>query len=60
MNPVMRIEHKAGDKMFIDYAGDKLYLHLPDGRLKGVEVFVAILGCSQSACVEAVASQKVE
>ena len=25
-NPVMHMEHKAGDKMFIDYAGDKLHI----------------------------------
>jgi transposase len=60
MNPLLRIEHKAGDKMFIDYAGDKLYLSQPDGRRQGVEVFVAILGCSQLTYVEAVASQKKE
>jgi transposase len=25
LNPVMRIEHKAGDKMFVDFSGDKLH-----------------------------------
>jgi transposase len=60
MNPLMRIEHKAGDRMFIDYAGDKLSLILPDGRRQVVEVFVAIPGCSRLTCVEAVAGQKKE
>jgi hypothetical protein len=55
----MRIEDKAGDRMFTDYAGDRLSLILPDGRLKGVEVFAASPGCSQLTCVEA-ASQKKE
>lgn len=58
--PVMHIEHKAGDKMYIDFAGKKLALSAGDGYLQEVEVFVAILGCSQLTYVEAVASQKKE
>jgi transposase len=60
-NPSMHIEHKAGDKMYIDFAGDKL--HITDnetGEVRDVEVFVAILGCSQLTYVEAVYSQKKE
>lgn len=41
------IEHKAGEKLFVDYAGD--HLHLTDrdtGEQLPVEVFVASLGCS--------------
>lgn len=59
--PVMHIEHKAGDKLFIDFAGDKLYLADPHtGEAVPVEVFVAILGCSQLTYVQAVMSQKKE
>jgi transposase len=61
VNPVMHITHKAGDKMFVDYAGEKL--HIIDkhtGELKEVEVFVAILGCSQLTYVEASYSQQKE
>ena len=60
-HPSMHIPHKAGDKMFIDFAGEKL--HIADketGEVTAVEVFVAILGCSQLTYVEAVASQKKE
>jgi transposase len=59
-HPVMHIEHRAGEKMYIDYAGTKL--RLEDGSDGGlpVEVFVAILGCSQLTYVEAVYSQKIE
>jgi len=57
---VMRIEHRAGDKMYVDYAGDKLHLTLPDGTKQPVEVFVAILGCSQLTYVEAAESQRKE
>lgn len=60
-HPVMHIEHKAGDKLFIDFAGDKLQLVDPDsGEVRDVEVFVATLGCSQLTYVEAVYSQKKE
>ena len=59
--PVMHIEHKAGDKLFIDFAGEKM--HIIDkntGEQIDVEVFAAILGCSQLTYVEAVASQTKE
>jgi transposase len=57
---VMHIEHKAGDKMYVDYAGDKLHLTLADGTTQSVEVFVAVLGCSQLTYVEATESQRKE
>lgn len=61
VKPVMHIEHKAGDKMYIDFAGKKLHLVDPiSGELKEVEVFAAILGCSQLTFVQAVYSQKKE
>src|SRR5512145_1362743 len=55
----MHIDHKAGDKMFVDFTGKKL--HVVDrqtGELQEVEVFVAMLGASQLAYVEAVGSQQ--
>lgn len=59
--PTMHIPHKAGDKMFIDFAGEKLNIvDKQTGEVTPVEVFVAILGCSQLTYVEAVASQKKE
>ena len=61
VNPVMRMEHKAGDKLYVDFAGDKLSTVDPGtGEIKAVEVFVAILGASQLTYVEAVASQGKE
>lgn len=60
-NPVMHLEHKAGDKLFIDFAGDKLSIVDADsGEILPVEVFVAILPCSQLTYVEAVMSQGKE
>ncbi|HFI4797882.1 IS21 family transposase [Elizabethkingia anophelis] len=58
--PIMHIEHKAGDKMYIDFAGSKLQITSAEGIKQDVEVFVAILGCSQLTYVEAVESQKKE
>ena len=60
-NPVMHMEHKAGEKMYVDYAGQKLHLIDPEsGQEVPVEVFVAILGASQLTYVEASYSQKKE
>lgn len=57
----LRLEHKAGDKMFVDFAGQKLYLIDPLlGSRKEVEVFLAVLACSQLCYVEAVESQRKE
>jgi transposase len=61
VSPVMHMEHKAGDKMYIDFAGDKLSIvDKESGEIKEVEVFAAILGCSQLTYVEAVMSQRKE
>jgi transposase len=59
--PSMRVPHKVGDKLFIDFTGRKLQVVDEDtGEVQDVEVFVAILGCSQLTYVIAVASQKKE
>jgi transposase len=55
----MHIEHKAGDKLYIDFAGEKLHIIDPQTSEKqAVEVFVATLGCSQYTYCQAVYSQK--
>lgn len=61
VNPTMHIEHKVGDKMYVDYAGGTLpYVDTDTGEIKNAQVFVAILGWSQYAYVEAMPSQTVE
>lgn len=61
MNPSMRIDHKAGDKMYVDYAGKKLHVVDPvSGECLEQELFVAILGGSQLIYCEASSSQKKE
>lgn len=57
----MHLEHKAGDKAFVDFAGKKLSLvDTVTGEIKEVETLVAILGASQLIYVETVESQKKE
>ena len=57
----MHMEHKAGDKLFVDFAGKKLFVtDRRTGKKNEVEVFIAILGASQLLYVEASVSQKKE
>jgi transposase len=57
----MHIEHKAGDKLYIDYTGKRLeVVDQQTGEVKRAEVFVAVLGASQYTYVEASYSQKKE
>jgi len=61
VNPTMHMEHKVGDKMYVDYAGATLpYVDTETGEIKRAQVFVAILGWSQYAYVEAMQSQTIE
>ena len=61
VNPTMHMDHKAGDKLYVDYAGEKLsYTDRETGEIVPAEVFVAILGASQLTYVEAVLSQQKE
>jgi len=54
----MHIEHKAGDKTFVDFAGQKLQIvDRRTGEIKDVEVFVAVLGASQLTYIEATETQ---
>ena len=57
--PIMRQNHKAGDKLFIDFAGEKLTITDKETNIsKQVEVFVGVLGASQFTYVEAVLTQR--
>ena len=57
---VMRQVHRAGEKMFTDYAGKKPHWVDPDtGEIRETELFVAVLGASNYTYAEATESQKV-
>ena len=58
---VGHVEHRAGDQMYVDFAGDRLELvDERTGEIRKVEVFVAILPCSHYTYCEAVWSQRKE
>ena len=55
-----KLDHKAGDKMYVDYAGKKLQvIDKQTGEIQEVEVFVAVLPASNYTYVEATRSQKL-
>ena len=57
----LHIEHKAGDKMFVDYAGNKLfYIDPKTGEKVFVETFVAVLGASGLTYAELTLTQQKE
>jgi transposase len=61
VNPSMHMEHKAGDKLYVDFAGNKLSIvDKQTGEVQEVEVFVSILGASQLTYVEAIPTQQKE
>jgi transposase len=56
----MRQIHRAGEKMFPDYAGKKPHIVDPStGELREVELFVAVLGASNYTFAEATLTQAV-
>jgi len=58
LHPTMRLEHKAGEKMFVDYAGLQMAYQDPTtGETHPAPVFVATMGASSGTFAEAQASQ---
>ena len=55
---VLRQEHRAGEKMFVDYAGATIPIHNPaSGEVHAAAVFVAVLGASNYTFAEATNGQ---
>lgn len=55
---VLRQEHHAGEKLFVDYAGDTIPIYDPQtGCMHQAAVFVAVLGASSYAFAEATSGQ---
>ena len=55
---VMRLSYPAGERMFVDFTGDKVPVTDPaTGEVSEAEVFVGVLGCSGMLYVEATADQ---
>ena len=56
----MAQEHKAGEAMFVDYAGATVEVHAPQGEPWRAQIFMAVLGASSYFYVEASRGQKLE
>jgi transposase len=55
---VLRQEHRAGEKMFVDWAGDTIPIHDPrTGEITPASLFVAVLGASTYTFAQATLSQ---
>ena len=58
LDVVLRQEHRAGEKLFLDFPGDTLPIVDPaTGEITRAELFVAVLGASNYTYAEAVPSQ---
>ena len=58
LDPHMRFEHKAGEKLFVDYSGDTVPITNPEtGVVSQAEIFVATQGASNYTYAEAQLSQ---
>jgi len=56
----MRQTHKAGDKAFVDYAGQTIDIIDPDtGEVRAAQIFVGILGASNYTYAEATWTQQL-
>jgi transposase len=59
-NVVLRQEHVAGEKLWVDYAGDTVAIHESGtGEARQASIFVAVLGCSSYTYAEATWSQEL-
>ncbi|MBK1646826.1 IS21 family transposase [Thiocapsa imhoffii] len=55
---VMRQTHRAGEKLFVDYAGQTAAVIDPDsGEIRTAQIFVAVLGASNDTYAEATWTQ---
>jgi transposase len=60
LNPTMRQKHRAGEKLFIDYAGQTIPVVDPEtGEVGQAQIFVAVLGASSYTYAEAHTSQSL-
>jgi transposase len=60
LDVVMRQTHRAGEKMFVDYAGHTVEITEPNtGEIRQAQIFVAVLGASNYTYCEATWSQSL-
>lgn len=57
---VMRHDHRAGEKLFVDYAGQTVPVQDPrSGEIRQAQIFVAVFGASSYTYIEATWSQRL-
>ena len=59
LDPVLRQVHLPGEKMFVDWAGQTVPIHHPDGTTSDAHLFVAVLGASNKTFAEAFGNQQL-
>lgn len=60
LDPVLRQEHRAGEKVFVDYAGQTVpVVDRETGEVREAQVFVGVLGASNFTFAEATWSQSL-
>ena len=58
IDPCLRQEYRAGEKLFVDYAGQTMEITAPEtGEIRETQIFVATLGASNYTFAEATLSQ---
>lgn len=55
----LRIEHYAGEKVFVDYAGPTITVHIGHGETRQAQIFVGVLGASNYIYADAVWGQSI-
>jgi len=61
LDVTMRHEHRAGEKLFVDYAGQTIGVtDRLTGEIRKAQIFVAVLGASNYTYAEATFSQQIE
>jgi transposase len=60
LDPVLRQEHRAGEKAFVDYAGQTVPVVEPKtGEIRETQIFVGVLGASNYTYAEATWTQQL-
>jgi transposase len=60
IDPVMRQQHLAGEKMFVDYAGQSVNVFdLLTGQIHQAQIFIAVLGASNYTYAQATWTQQL-
>ena len=60
LKPSMRLTHKGGEKVFVDYAGHTIPVVDPQtGEVRQAQIFIGVLGASSYTYVEAQWSQQL-